>query len=226
MADLNKVISCLQKIKSKNLGQNKDNLKSFLVKDYEYSPELAENLIDEVVQTNIVQSTMFNGKISHKIAKTDSVVGTTISVPDTQVDNLEDVKTDANIIFLEENTTNILEKRDEDVSVLIGKKFSSFIEYIEKRFHILEDQVIGMQNINLPRNVVNPATLENGLYIDLLKNRISELKNQLNQNSRNTDHKKTPQISSSDEVNDVTVEICNKKIKESSYYRRFYVKYY
>ena len=226
MADLNKVISCLQKIKSKNLGQNKDNLKSFLVKDYEYSPELAENLIDEVVQTNIVQSTMFNGKISHKIAKTDSVVGTTISVPDTQADNLEDVKTDANIIFLEENTTNILEKRDEDVSVLIGKKFSSFIEYIEKRFHILEDQVIGMQNINLPRNVVNPATLENGLYIDLLKNRISELKNQLNQNSRNTDHKKEPQISSSDEVNDVTVEICNKKIKESSYYRRFYVKYY
>ena len=35
MADLNKVILCLQKIKSKNLGQNQDNLKSFLVKDYE-----------------------------------------------------------------------------------------------------------------------------------------------------------------------------------------------
>ena len=169
---------------------------------------------------------MFNGKISYRIVKTDSVDHATISVPDAQVDNSEDERTDANTIFLEENTTNILEKRDENVSVLIDKKFSSLIEYIEKRFHILEDQVIGMQNINLPRNVVNPATLENGLYIDLLKNRISELKNQLNQNSRNTDHKKNPQISSSDEVNDVTVEICNKKIKESSYYRRFYVKYY
>ena len=45
MADLNKVILCLQKIKSKNLGQNQDNLKSFLVKDCEYSPELAEHLI-------------------------------------------------------------------------------------------------------------------------------------------------------------------------------------
>ena len=36
-----------------------------------------------------------------------------------------------------------------------------------------------MQNINLPRNAVNPATSENGLYVDLLKNWISELKNQL-----------------------------------------------
>ena len=35
MADLNKVILCLQKIKDKNLEQNQDNLKSFLVKDYE-----------------------------------------------------------------------------------------------------------------------------------------------------------------------------------------------
>ena len=53
-ADLNKVILCLQRIKSKNLGQNQDNLKSLLVKKYEYSPELAENLIDKVVQANIV----------------------------------------------------------------------------------------------------------------------------------------------------------------------------
>ena len=36
-----------------------------------------------------------------------------------------------------------------------------------------------MQNINLTRDVANPATLENGLYVDLLKNRISELEKQL-----------------------------------------------
>ena len=83
---------------------------------------------------------------------------------------------------------------------------------------------------------MNPATLENGLYVELLKNRISELENQLtekntvisylttqlatksqntsvNQNSPNIDHKKEPQISNSDKVNDVTVEICNKKPK-------------
>ena len=163
--------------KSKSLGQNQDNLKSFLVKDYEYSPELADQSLDEAVQADIVESIMFNGKISYRIVKTDSVNDATISVSDTQTDNSEDERTDANKTFLEENTTNILEKWEENVSVLIGKKFTSFIEHIEKRFHILEDQVIGMQDINLPRNVVNPATSENGLYVDLLKSRISGLEN-------------------------------------------------
>ena len=198
--------------------------------------ELAEHLIDEAVQANIVKSIMFNGKISYRIVKTDSVDDATILVSNTQVDNSEDERTDANTISLEENTTNILEKRDGNVSVLIGKRFSSLIEYIEKRFHILEDQVIGMQNINLPRNAVNSATSENGLCADLLKNWISELKNQLmeknavisylttqpvtksqntslNQNSCNIDHKKEPQISNSDNVDEDNVEICNKKSK-------------
>ena len=143
------------------------------------SPELAEHLIDEAIQANIVKPIMFNDKISYRIVKTDSVDGATISVPDTQIDNSEDERTHANKIFLEENTANILKKRDENVSVLIDKKWSSPIDYIEKRFHILEDQVIGIQNINSPRNVVNLATSENGLYRNLLKNRISEFENQL-----------------------------------------------
>ena len=63
--------------------------------------------------------------------------------------------------------------------MLIDKKFSSLIEYIEQRFHILADQVIAMQNITLPRNVVNPASSENGLHKDLLKICTSELENQL-----------------------------------------------
>ena len=117
-------------MKSKNLRQNQDNLKSVLVKDYEYSPELAENVIDEAVQANIVKSIIFNGKISYRIVKTDSVDDAIISVLDTQVDNSEDERTDANTIFLEENTTNISEKLDENVSVLIDKKLSSFTEYI------------------------------------------------------------------------------------------------
>ena len=96
--------------KSKSLGQNQDNLKSFLVKDYEYSPELADQSLDEAVQADIVESIMFNGKISYRIVKTDSVNDATISVSDTQTDNSEDERTDANKTFLEENTTNILEK--------------------------------------------------------------------------------------------------------------------
>ena len=129
MADLNKVILYLQN-KSKNLGQNQDNLKSFLANHYEYSPDRAENLIDEAAQANIVKSIIFNGKISYRIVKTDSVDDAAISVPDTQVDNSEDERNNANTIFLEENTTNILEKQGENVSALIDKKFSSLTEYI------------------------------------------------------------------------------------------------
>ena len=50
---------------------------------------------------------MFNGEISCRIVKTDSVDDAAISVPDTQVDNSEDERTDPNKIFLDENKTNI-----------------------------------------------------------------------------------------------------------------------
>ena len=36
MSDLNKVVICLEKIKSKNLGQNPDNMKHFSKKDFNY----------------------------------------------------------------------------------------------------------------------------------------------------------------------------------------------
>ena len=99
----------------------------------------------------------------------DSVDDTTILVPDTQADKAEDQRIDADAIILEESTTNIIEKREENVSVLIEKTFRSLIGYIEKRFHNLEDQVIGLQNISLPKNVGNLATSENGLHFDPLK---------------------------------------------------------
>ena len=47
--------------------------------------------------------------------------------------------------------------------------------------------------------------------------------NTVNQNSYNIDIKKEPQISNSNKVNGVTMEICNKKNKECSYDWRFYV---
>ena len=83
---------------------------------------------------------------------------------------------------------------------------------------------------------MNPVTSENGLYVDLLNNRISELENQLteknavisylttqlvtksqnisvNQNSRNVGHKKEPQISYNHKLNNLLVEIYCKKSK-------------
>ena len=121
------------------------------MKDYEYSPELAENLIDEAVQANIVKSIMLNGKNSYRIVRADSVDDATILVPDTQVNNSEDRRTDADTIILGESTTNIMEKQDKNVSALIDKKFSSLIEYIEKRFHDLQNQVTGLQNIKVQK---------------------------------------------------------------------------
>ena len=121
------------------------------MKDYEYSPELAENLIDEAFQANIVKSIMLNGKNSYRIVKADSVDDATISVPDTQVNNSEDRRTDADTIILGESTTIIMEKQDKNVSALIDKKFSSLTEYIEKRFHDLQNRVTGLQNIKVQK---------------------------------------------------------------------------
>ena len=119
-------------------------MKNFLVKDYEYSPELA-------VQANIIKSIMLNDKNSYRIVKTDSVDDATILVSDTQVNNSEDRRTDAHTIILGESTTNIMEKQDKNVSALIDKKFSSLIEYIKKRFHDLQNQVTGLQNIKVQK---------------------------------------------------------------------------
>ena len=62
MSDLNKVVLCLEKIKSKNLIQNPDNLKHFLMKYFNYDCEKAMKLIDEPIVANIIKSIIFNGK--------------------------------------------------------------------------------------------------------------------------------------------------------------------
>ena len=106
-----------------------------------------------------------------------------ILVPDTQTGNSEDERTDddTNTIFPEESTTenNIVKKREESISVLTENKFSPLIQSIEKRFHNIEDKIIGFQNMNLSRNSVNPTTPENNLFVELLKNRILDLEKQL-----------------------------------------------
>ena len=130
-----------------------------------------------------MKSIIFNGKKSYRVVKTDSFDDATILVPDTQTGNSEDERTDddTNTILPEESTTekNIAEKRKESISVLIENKFSSLIQSIEKRFHNIADKTIGFQNMNLPRNPVNLTTPENNSYVELLKNRISDLEKQL-----------------------------------------------
>ena len=180
-----------------------------------------------------MKSIIFNGKKSYRVVKTDSFDDATILVPDTQTGNSEDERTDddTNTIFPEESTTekNIAEKRKESISVLIENKFSSLILSIEKRFHNIADKTIGFQNMNLPRNSVNLTTPENNSYVELLKNRISDLEKQLTEknaiinflttqlvtksqgtsvhnNIRNNKHQKGTRISNSDKVDDVALK--------------------
>ena len=50
MSGIVDVVSCLKKIKTKNLGQNKDNLINYLSKDYGYSKESANKIIEKTVK--------------------------------------------------------------------------------------------------------------------------------------------------------------------------------
>ena len=113
--------------------------------------------------------------------------------------------------------------------MLIENKFSFLIQSIEKRFHNIEDKIIGFQNVNLPRNSVNPTTPENNLYVELLKNRISDLEKQLTEknviinllttqlvaksqdtsvynNIQNNKHEKGTRINNGDKVDDVPLK--------------------
>ena len=71
MSNLNEVTLPLQKIKSKNLGQNQVNLVNYLVKEYSFTNDEVETLIDQAVQTNVIRSVSFNGKTSYRIVKSD-----------------------------------------------------------------------------------------------------------------------------------------------------------
>ena len=87
MEKFNKVILSLQKIKSKNLGQNQENLVHYLVKDFGFSNDEAEILIVDAVKANAIKSGIFNGKTSCRIVKTDNVSDATVLFLDTQEKN-------------------------------------------------------------------------------------------------------------------------------------------
>ena len=69
MSDLKKVVLWLEKTNSKNLDQNPDNLKHFLMIDFNYDCEKAMKLIGEVIVANIMKSIIFIGKVSELSAQ-------------------------------------------------------------------------------------------------------------------------------------------------------------
>ena len=62
MSEIDNVISCLKKIKKKNLGQKKENQTNYLFKDYGYDKVNATELIERAVEDEAVKIVQFNGR--------------------------------------------------------------------------------------------------------------------------------------------------------------------
>ena len=58
----------MEKLKSKNLGQNPDNLKHLLMKDFNYDCEKATKLIDEAIVANITKSVYLAVKLLSELS--------------------------------------------------------------------------------------------------------------------------------------------------------------
>ena len=80
------------KIKSKSLGQNQDNLRHFLMKDFNYDCEEAMKLIDEAIVVSIIKSVIFNSKVAFRMIRAYSNADDKIIVPEKQEDNFHVVQ--------------------------------------------------------------------------------------------------------------------------------------
>ena len=122
---------------------------------------------------------LFSGKTSYRIVKSDSFDDATILLPDTLVDETGDTLSTRGTAT---NTTADKHEVD-DITTFIERKFNDLSPIMEKRVHKLEDQITGLQNLNLLGNVATnkPITSNSDLYRDLPKNSIIELENQLSE---------------------------------------------
>ena len=136
----------MEKLKSKNLGQNPDNLKHFLMKDFNYDCEKATKLIDEAIVANITKSVIFSGKVAFRIIRANSNADDTIIVSETQESTSYVVQND---IIEDRNCcreTGVIEDSqnppdDQQISNTIIENFRSKLEAVEKRFMKIEDHI-------------------------------------------------------------------------------------
>ena len=182
MADLNKVILCLENIKGENLGQNPDNLTRFLIKDFGYEKK-ADKLIEKAICANVIKYVIFNGKVSYRVVRTDSVRDDTVLAPDTQEITMEDNhEENSNTKVVNEDTQVSSEQQqrnsDYDIATFM-EKFGFSLDLIEKRFLKIEDHLIGLSYSKSTVNSNSRDTSKDNFYTGLLKNRISELEKQL-----------------------------------------------
>ena len=170
-----KVVLCLEEIKSKTLGQDPDNLRNFLMKDFNYDCEEAMKLIDEAIVANIIKSAIFNGKIACRIIRADSKADHTIIVPETDEDNSH-VAQNHETAVIKDSPPN-----DQPISTILTiiENFRFWLEAVEKRLMKIEDHFIGL---GIPTLAINPNsgnTIQDNFYTNSLRNRISKLEKQL-----------------------------------------------
>ena len=183
MSGIVDVVSCLKKIKTKNLGQNKDNLINYLSKDYGYNKESANKVIEKAVKENVVRIVLFNGKNSYRIVENGE---NTMIVPETQLndtqlndaDTREDISEERNALTIEETIvgTPAHMLNDEIISTL-EKKFEAFSESIESGLFNIEAQIIGARDSCIEK--IDDDNSDNAFRLNLLKNRISKLEGQI-----------------------------------------------
>ena len=172
-----KVVLCLEEIKSKTLGQNPDNLRNFLMKDFNYDCEEAMKLIDEVIVANIIKSAIFNGKIARRIIREDSKADHTIIVPETDEDNSHVAQNHETAVIKDSH----IPPNDQPISIILTiiENFRFSLEAVEKRLMKIEDHFIGLGIPTLTINLNSGNTIQDNFCTNSLRNRISKLEKQL-----------------------------------------------
>ena len=148
MADLNNVILYLENIKGKNLGQNPDNLTRFLIKDFGYKNEDADKLMEEDICANVIKSAIFNGKVSYRMVRTDSVADDTVLAPDTQEITMKDnheENSNTTVVIEDTQVSSKQQQRNSDYDIAtFMEEFRFSLDLIEKRFLKIENHLIGL----------------------------------------------------------------------------------
>ena len=132
-----------------NLGQNPDNLKHFLMKDFQYDCEKDMKLIDKAIVANIIKSVIFNGKVAFRITRADSNADDLIIVPETQEDNSHVVHNDVIEDWNCCTETGVIEDsqtrpNDQQISniLIITENSCSLLDAVEKWFMKIEAHMI------------------------------------------------------------------------------------
>ena len=172
MSEIDNVLSCLKKIKKKSLGQNKENLTNYLVKDYGYDKVNATELLERAVEDEDVKIVQFNGKDSYRIIAKDD---TTTLAPDTQSLELE-----SSDCILETECTQIINETAVENPTpnteAVEKLFKDFVKSVEKRLLAIEDPLICA---NLDVKSVENGSEEKDICFKILTNRVSEMERQI-----------------------------------------------